>query len=145
MTGWRSVEHPDDYFRYDSPLRNSGERFEPGSPNVSGLLGLEAAMTLLLDTGLAEIEARIFELTDHLIAGLQAQGLHHHHTHRPSPRAVGHRLLSTAGCGPRRAGGRLAAAGVVVSQRGDVIRVSPHFYNNEEDLGRLLEVVGREC
>jgi cysteine desulfurase/selenocysteine lyase len=141
MTGWRSVEHPDDYFRYDSPLRESGERFEPGSPNVSGLLGLEAAMTLLLSTGLAEIEARILELTDFLIAGLLARDC-------TITTPIGHRhersgivCFQLPDVDTGALAGRLAAAGVVVSQRGDVIRVSPHFYNNEEDLERLLDVV----
>jgi selenocysteine lyase/cysteine desulfurase len=144
MTGWRSVEHPDDYFRYDSPLRNSGERFEPGSPNVTGLLGLEAAMRLLLSTGLATIEDRIFELTDHLIEGLSARGCT-----ITSPVAHRHErsgivCFRQPGVDTEELAGRLTAAGVVVSQRGDVIRVSPHFYNNEEDLERLLDVVGRK-
>jgi len=32
---------------------------------------------------------------------------------------------------------------VIVSVRGDVIRVSPHFYNNEDDLERLLAALPR--
>jgi selenocysteine lyase/cysteine desulfurase len=39
---------------------------------------------------------------------------------------------------------RLHAAGVLVSLRGDVIRVSPHFYNNEQDLDRLLDVLAAQ-
>jgi selenocysteine lyase/cysteine desulfurase len=35
-------------------------------------------------------------------------------------------------------GEQLYAAGVIVSVRGDVIRVSPHFYNSEGDIERLL-------
>jgi cysteine desulfurase/selenocysteine lyase len=141
MTGWRSVEHPSDYFRYDSPLRDSGERFEPGSPNVAGLLGLEAAMTLLLSTGLAEIEARILELTDHLIAGLLARGciLTSPIAHRHERSGIV--CFRQAGVDSEEVARRLAVAGVVVSQRGDAIRVSPHFYNTVEDLERLLEVV----
>ncbi|HSR32932.1 MAG TPA: hypothetical protein VLY63_20405, partial [Anaerolineae bacterium] len=33
---------------------------------------------------------------------------------------------------------RLQTADIIVSLRGDVIRVSPHFYNTEEDLEQLL-------
>jgi len=31
--------------------------------------------------------------------------------------------------------------GIVVSQRGNLIRVSPHFYNTTEEIDRLLAVV----
>ena len=33
---------------------------------------------------------------------------------------------------------RLQAAGVLVSHRGDCIRVSPHGYNTAEEMDRLL-------
>ena len=36
---------------------------------------------------------------------------------------------------------RLQAASVIVSLRGDIIRVSPHFYNTEEELRRLLDAL----
>ena len=138
MTGWRAVVDRDDYYRYDSPLRASGERFEPGSLNVAGLLGMEAAIDLLLSVGLPEIEERIRHLTDFLIAGLQARGCH---ITTPTAR-WGERSGIVCFRHPRRdpvaLAERLHAADVIVSQRGDVIRVSPHFYNTQADLERLL-------
>jgi selenocysteine lyase/cysteine desulfurase len=138
MAGWRGVVDRDDYFCYDSPLRDGGERFEPGSLNAVGLVGLEAAIELLLSVGLAEIEERILALTDTLIAGLEARGC----------------ILTTPLSTRRERSGivcfrhptvpsavlmeMLKQENVIVSQRGDVIRVSPHFYNNEADLERLL-------
>jgi selenocysteine lyase/cysteine desulfurase len=138
MTGWRSVVDRDDYYCYDSPLRSTGERFEPGSLNNVGLLGMEAAIELLLGAGLGEIESRILALTDSLIRSLQSRGCV-----ITSPMADW-RERSGIVCfrHPEQASELLAqrfqAADVVVSQRGDVIRVSPHFYNTEEDLARLL-------
>ncbi|NIV34894.1 MAG: aminotransferase class V-fold PLP-dependent enzyme, partial [Anaerolineae bacterium] len=74
MAGWRSVVDRDDYFKYDSPLCECGERYEPGSPNFAGLLGMKAAIEFLLSTGMEEIEARILGLTDYLISGLRTRG-----------------------------------------------------------------------
>ena len=138
MTGWRAVVDRDDYYRYDSPLRASGERFEPGSLNSVGLLGMEAGLELLLSVGMQTIETRILALTDSLIAGLQQHGC----------------TITTPIDDPRHRSGivcyrhpavdsqvladQLQRAGVIVSMRGDVIRVSPHFYNTEAELGRLL-------
>ncbi len=141
MAGWRSVVDRDDYYRYDSPLRESGERFEPGSLNVAGLLGMAAALELLLSVGLATIEERILALTDYLIGGLEARGCQ-----ITSP--IAHRRERSGivcfrhpGMAPDKLAERLQAADVVVSLRGDVIRVSPHFYNTEADLDRLLDVL----
>jgi selenocysteine lyase/cysteine desulfurase len=143
MTGWRAVVDRDDYFCYDSPLREGGERFEPGSLNAVGLVGMEAAIELLLSIGLAEIEDRVLALTDILIAGLKSRGctitsptatrrersgiVCFRHPAVPSPELMEN----------------LKRAEVLVSLRGDVIRVSPHFYNNEADLERLVAVLPR--
>ena len=141
MTGWRAVVDRDDYFCYDSPLREGGERFEPGSLNSAGLFGLEAAIELLLSVGLAAIEARILALNDYLVARLQACDCTvttplAHRRERSGIICFHHTRVE-----PAVLAKRLHAAAVLVSLRGDVIRVSPHFYNTEEDLDRLLEVL----
>lgn len=141
MTGWRAVVDRDDYFRYDSPLREGGERFEPGSLNASGFLGMEAGIELLLSVGLAQIEARILTLTDSLIAGLQGRGCVitspiAHPGERSGIICFRHPGTETSALAKR-----LGEAGVIVSQRGDAIRVSPHFYNTDAELERLLEAV----
>ena len=143
MAGWRSIVDRDDYFKYDSPLRESGERFEPGSPNFAGLLGMEATIELLLSVGMEEIEARILALTDYLIAGLQERGCAiaspiDHRSERSGIVSFRHPDLTSAELCER-----LHAADVIVSMRGDLIRVSPHFYNTEQDLDRLLAELSR--
>lgn len=138
MTGWRGVVHRDDYYRYDSPPREGGERFEPGSLNAVGLIGLEAAIGLLLSVGLDEIEARIMTLTDYLIDGLQGRGFTittpiAHRRERSGIVCFRHAKVDSLALADR-----LQTADIIVSLRGDVIRVSPHFYNTEEDLEQLL-------
>jgi selenocysteine lyase/cysteine desulfurase len=138
MAGWRSVVHRDDYLRYDSPLRESAERFEPGSLNIAGLLGMEAAIELLLTVGLPDIEARILSLTDRLIAGLEARQYIitspiAHYGERSGIVCFQHPSTDTAAVLSR-----LEEAGVIVSLRGGAIRVSPHFYNTEGDIEHLL-------
>ncbi|MGD8519174.1 MAG: aminotransferase class V-fold PLP-dependent enzyme [Anaerolineae bacterium] len=143
MTGWRAVVDRDDYYNYDSPLRDSGERFEPGSPNVVGLLGMEAALGLLLSQGLAEIEARILALTGYLIDGLDRMGYevispHEHRNQRSGIVCFRHPVHPAQGLADR-----LYRAGVLISLRADVIRVSPHYYNTEDELDRLLDALPR--
>ena len=141
MSGWRSVVDRDDYYNYDSPLRSSGERFEPGSLNVAGLVGMEAAIDLILSIGLPQIEKRIMALTDALITGLQQRNCTistpiARRSERSGIICFRHPRLDAASLA-----GHLQAAGVIVSPRGDVVRVSPHFYNTEEELERLFDAL----
>jgi selenocysteine lyase/cysteine desulfurase len=141
MTGWRAVVDRDDYYRYDSPLRDTAERFEPGSPNIVGLLGMAAAIELLLLVGLDQIEARILALTEYLINGLQARGCTittpiAHRRERSGIVCFRHGVMDSAALAEH-----LHDMGVVICLRGDVIRVSPHFYNTEDELERLLDAL----
>jgi cysteine desulfurase/selenocysteine lyase len=138
MTGWRSVVDRDDYFKYDSPLCECGERYEPGSLNNAGLLGMEAAIELLLSVGMKEIEARILSLTDYLIAGLQPRACAidtpiSHRRERSGIVSFRHPAVDSVELCER-----LHAADVIVSLRGELIRVSPHCYNTEDELDQLL-------
>jgi selenocysteine lyase/cysteine desulfurase len=139
--GWWSVVDRDDFFRYDSPLREDARRFEEGSLNFLGLHGLGASLELLLKVGISRIEKRVLGLTNYLIAGLQERGYH-----IPTPIAS-----------PKERSGivcfnhphhalddleqRLSKANVILSKRGQVIRVSPHFYNDETDIDQLLNAL----
>jgi cysteine desulfurase/selenocysteine lyase len=141
MTGWRAVVDRSNYYCYDSLLRASGERFEAGSLNVAGLLGMEAAIALLLSAGLDAIEDRILSLTELLIAGLQSRGCLVTTPIARRRERSGIVCFRHPAADPARLAERLQAADVLVSLRGDVIRVSPHFYNDEADLARLLDVL----
>jgi selenocysteine lyase/cysteine desulfurase len=44
---------------------------------------------------------------------------------------------------PAELHGRLWDAGVIVSLRGDFLRASPHYYNSDGDIDRLLEALPR--
>ena len=141
MAGWRSVVDRDNYYCYDSPLRPTGERFEPGSPNAAGLVGMAAAIDLILDVGLATIEDRVLDPTSHLLDGLQARGCRITSPIAHRQERSGIVCFQYPGLPALDVGERLCAAGVIVSVRGDVVRVSPHFYNSEGDIERLLAVL----
>jgi len=143
MGGWRSVDGQGDYFRYDSEWYADARRFEVGSLNHLGIAGMGASLQLLLDVGIERIEARLMQLTDYLLAGVLDRGYTVITPHeRPSERSG---IVSfTPGQGsPEVLATQLQAAGVVISARGPCIRVSPHFYNTEAEIDRLLEVLWR--
>ena len=141
MAGWMGTTDIHQHFRYDLPWRDDARRFEEGSLNVVGAAGLDAAIKLLLSVGLETIEERILTLTDHLIEGLRQRGYR-----IISPIAHRHERSGIVSFqhprhDPADLERRLTEAHVVISRRGAFIRVSPHFYNNEDDIDRLLSAL----
>ena len=140
--GWRSTTNPDDYYRYDMPWHPTARRFEEATLNIPGLLGLQASMNLLAEAGLERIRAHLLRLTDALAEGLKARGYvvttpMEYPTERSGILCFKHPTLKAAEIHER-----LTAANVVVSLRGEVIRVSPHFYNTPDDIEALLQALG---
>ncbi len=138
MTGWMGTTDTHEFFRYDLPWRDDAGRFEEGSLNVVGAAGLDAAIKLLLSVGLDTIEERILTLNDRLIEGLRQRGYQiitpvAKQSERSGIISFQHRRHDLA-----QLEQRLSEANVVISRRGDFIRVSPHFYNNQDDIDRLL-------
>jgi selenocysteine lyase/cysteine desulfurase len=120
VVGWRSVTDNTDFDRYHLELQAGAGRFEEGTPNTAGIFALGAALDLLLELGVDAVGRRVLELTEQLAAGLANCGAE---------------LLSPRGA---EAVARLRGRGVFVVDRRGGVRASPHFYNSEDDLQRLL-------
>ena len=141
LHGWKSVTDADTYLPYHFNPRPDAAKFEPGSPSVLSTYALGAAIDLLLEVGPDRIEHRLFELTDRLSAGLRARG-----AEIVSPWGAGERsgiVVFRLGNDPQRLCTELISQGFVVRVRNGGIRVAPHFYNNEDDLDRLLAALDR--
>ncbi len=125
------------YLEYDLPFWPDARRFEPGATNFLGLAGLEAALDLFTEVGRDRIEARVKHLGDRLATGLVDRGYR-----LAAPRDGTQWSAIVSFSSDRHASSdlirRLAEAGVSVSLREGLVRVSPHFYNDDEEIDRLL-------
>ena len=136
LHGWKSVTDADTFLPYHFTPRPDAAKFEPGSPSVLSTYALGAAIDILLEVGPDRIERRLRELTDRLGTGLRARG-----AEIVSPWGVGERsgiVVFRRGTDPHRLCGALVRQGFIVCVRRGGIRVAPHFYNNEDDIDRLL-------
>ena len=139
--GWMNVIHATDYGNYDFTLRPDAAKFECGSWNVPGFLGLKAAVELLLDVGIEAISARIRKLTDRLVAGISGKGYT-----IISPRKEGEWSGIVSFVSPNGSQDLLVRTlrsehHVEIVQREDRLRASPHFYNTEAQMDRLVELL----
>jgi cysteine desulfurase/selenocysteine lyase len=141
LHGWKSVTDADTYLPYHFNPRPDAAKFEPGSPSVLSTYALGAAVDMLLEVGPERIERRLLELTDRLGSGLRAR-----RAEVVSPWGAGERsgiVVFRLGGDPHRLCTELIHQGFIVRVRSGAIRVAPHFYNNEDDIDRLLAALDR--
>jgi selenocysteine lyase/cysteine desulfurase len=138
IVGWMNVINQDEYGSYDFTLKSDARRFECGSYTVATLLSLKAAIELLLSVGISAIADRIKHLTDYLIAGLQSKGYT-----IISPRA-GDQWSGIVGFTTSRHDQNQIWRVLRQNHKTEIavregrLRCSPHFYNTEEQLDRLI-------
>lgn len=141
LAGWKSVVDPEN-FALHFQLREDAAVFEPGTLNLAGIFGLEAALDLLTEVGYDAIRAQVFRLCDHLAAGLEERSLR---VTSPLARKERAGLLLFEPPGQAEALFRaLLAKGVMLSLRNGKLRLSPHFYNNADDVSRFFAALD-EC
>ena len=97
-----------------------------------------AALEQTLSWSVAEIGAYAASLADLVSVGAEKIGLSVAPAGLRAPHLLGVQL---AGTDPERVAASMAEANVFVSVRGTAMRVSPHVYNDESDVERLIEAL----
>ena len=75
LVGWRSVQNEFDFDHPDFRLKTDALRFEEGSMNVMGILGLGAAIELLLEVGVKNITERTFWGWERSLSAKRSKGV----------------------------------------------------------------------
>jgi selenocysteine lyase/cysteine desulfurase len=137
LVGWKSVRNE---FDFDHPvlrLKDNAQRFEEGSQNLMGIFGLGAAIELLFEVGIKNIEKRVLDLGDRIIgeAGKRDFGIM-----TPIDREErGGNITIAGGFDPAAVRDALRERGIMVNVRGGGLRLSPHFYNTREDINAVFK------
>jgi selenocysteine lyase/cysteine desulfurase len=138
--GWNSVIGARNFGRIDFRLKQNAGRWESGSLNVGGIAGLGASLELLLEIGIPKIQERVIELTDYLCERAKKIGLEVYSSRRPEDKS-GIVSIVVPDADPIQLVHRFKKEGVVINQRAGRLRVSPHFYNNYEEIDRLITLL----
>ena len=136
--GWRSARAPYELVNDRvEPVRDA-LGFELGNPLMPGPLVLASSLELLSGLGIEAIESRVRGLSERLRTGLASLGLVIR-----SPANVDARggITMFEHSNPGHLLHQCSRASTYVSERQGLIRVSPHFYNTEADIDRLLDVL----
>jgi cysteine desulfurase / selenocysteine lyase len=140
--GWLSVQDPYATRNDEVHLRHDvSARAEIGCPHFAGVFALDASIELMQSIGINEIEARALELNRVLTQKLSE---------------IGWRVLSpltdekfrsaealVAAEEPAKVVSALAAEKIYVTEKPEGFRVSTDFFNNEDDIDRLIEALSQ--
>jgi selenocysteine lyase/cysteine desulfurase len=135
--GWLSMVGWEDYYNFKYKMWPDCRRYESAQKNLVGIAGLGAALAMINRLGIASVERRIIDTTDHLCRLLESRGMK-----VLSPRGEGEKSGIVTFL-PRGLTGEQACAllrrkrMLTVPRRGGV-RVSPHFYNTREEMEKLV-------
>lgn len=141
LVGWISVVDPWDFEATEQSFKPNALAWETGGDNSSLFYGLEQSLKLLHETGIGKIAVYLEELADYLCELLAGKNYE-----IVSSRAKGEKsqivcIKNTNGLTPGEIDKRLQKENIIISPRGDRVRVAPHFYNNREDIERLVEAL----
>jgi cysteine desulfurase/selenocysteine lyase len=135
--GWLSVEHPfdmrNDEFR---PRHDTAARVELGCPHFAGIFSLGASVDLMNEIGAANLQARVLDLNRLLTSRLAENGWRLLSPLQNESARSAETLVAVEN--PSEVTRRLFRRGVVVTEKPQGIRAATHFFNNEEDIERLI-------
>ncbi|MBS1812288.1 MAG: aminotransferase class V-fold PLP-dependent enzyme [Acidobacteria bacterium] len=137
VVGWTSVKQAFDFGRQDKDWADGARRFEPGALNTAGIVGLGASIELMLKVGQEVIERFVLSLTDYLAERLNEIGYQ-----VVSSRREGESSAIVC-CRHERYSADdlydlLNVRNIITTPRVGRLRISPHFYNTQEEIDDLI-------
>jgi cysteine desulfurase / selenocysteine lyase len=158
-TGWMNIELGGRFIGCGTELFPDGRRYEAGSLNTNGVYGLNASMDLLLEIGIDRIAPELLRIAERLATSLEGIGFTIH-----TPRPIGSGII--AATPPEfdlsalrerlREGGDelprdvtaisalhrwLEHENVICAPREGMLRLSPHFYNDEREIDEVVAIL----
>jgi selenocysteine lyase/cysteine desulfurase len=138
--GWTNIQRQGKFLGCPIDWQPDSRRFEPGSPNTNGIYGLRAALTLLEEIGISAIAERALLLAGRLADGLESIGWN-----VASPRPIRSPIVGATPPVVEKSilwfHRKLEEQGIVCAPREGLLRFSPHFYNDEDEVDRVIEVL----
>jgi cysteine desulfurase/selenocysteine lyase len=138
---------PETLRRFECSFDAPGDAGPPAVESVSPLdaVALAVAIDLLMEVSPSVIEERVLGLAGLLAGGLAARGYELAQPWPRSPReSSGIVAFRRPGSSVHQVMRDLHAAGIVAQVHADRALLSPHFYNTEKEVARVLDVLAPE-
>jgi len=144
--GWHNVRSPEFVAQEQIVLRSGAARYEAGTHNLLGLVGLVTAIELILELGVENIARELLRKRAWLVPALESRGYTVLSSDAAPENCSGITSFYRADADLPALHQKLLDANFVTSLRTDrkgqkYIRLSPHFYNTDEELQRLMKLL----
>jgi len=144
--GWHNVRSPGFLTQDDIQFRGDARKYEAGTQNLLGIAGLRAAFALLEEVGIESIAAELSRKRAWTVAALLEKGCEVLQPEAPPENTGGITTFAVPGADMAGLHRSLSDAGIVTSLRTtrdgrQWIRLSPHYYNTDAELHRVLETL----
>lgn len=138
MVGWRSHKtwrNVDNLHHGVPEFADTAEKYEGGGLPFPLLYAMEQSVELMLETGPRAIEERVLQLAESTRDQLRNLGA--------EIAENGSQIVAAKfpGLDPSHLARELRAKNVNVAARHGFLRISPHFYNNDDDLEQLCAAI----
>jgi len=144
--GWHNVRNPNFVAQEKIEFRTDARKFEAGTHTLIGIAGLVASMELALELGIENIAAELHRKRAWLVPEIQKRGFTVLNPDAKPENAGSIVSFFHPGKDIPALHKKLADAGITASLRIDrpgknYLRLSPHFYNTDKELQRVLELL----
>jgi kynureninase len=137
VTGWFATAQPFSFDNQHLDYHPTARRLEHGTPPAPVFFLARGGLDIISEVGVPRIRARQGELTDHVIARADEAGLK---VRTPRDRSMRGGVVNVkVGDDAERVCHALLARDVCTDFRGDGLRISPHFFNTEDDIDRCFK------
>jgi len=139
LTGWMAHEHPFAFEKGPQKYAHDATRLLHGSPAVPALYAARSGYELILQAGVENIRRKSVAQTQRFLQRVTAAGLTSKSP--PDPARRGGSVTVQVPQAPAVVA-TLAERDILIDCRPDVgLRLSPHFYNTDEELDACLDAV----
>ncbi|MDQ3748108.1 MAG: aminotransferase class V-fold PLP-dependent enzyme [Acidobacteriota bacterium] len=139
LVGWISVADAWNFEDYEQDFKPNALAWETGTGTASLFYGLEQSSKLLFETGAERIEHYLEELTNYLCELLAGKNYEIVSSRAKSEKSQIVCIKNNDSLTPVDIAKHLEKENIIVSPRGERVRIAPHFFNNREDIERLVE------
>jgi cysteine desulfurase/selenocysteine lyase len=138
LVGWISVETPWNFEDTKQSFKPNALAWESGTGSASLFYGLEQSLKLLHEIGAENIENYLEELSDYLCELLTGKNYEIVSSRSKTEKSQIVCIKNTNNLPSNEIAATLEKQNIIVSPRGDRLRIAPHFFNNREDIEKLI-------
>ncbi len=139
FVGWLSVENAWDLLHFEMKIKSSASAFQTGTINTLGIYALNVSLKMFESFGFRRVENSVIDNTLFLRNKLKDESIHLYPDELEEKYFSG--IVTFKHPDPEGLFNWLTERNIITSLREKMIRLSPHFYNNEEDIDKVVDAI----